>query len=163
MKLKEVSEIYMREKSGKVVCFLVGLLLIAGLTSGVAAVTEDKEEGISSPEKQIDIEGKWGIRILGIRLSAGGNILDLRYKVLDTAKSSLFFDRKTKPYLVSQTNGAKLFVPNDHKLGPLRQTPKNPAANKNYFIFFANPGVVKSGDKVTVVIGDFRAENLIVE
>jgi hypothetical protein len=31
-------------------------------------------------------------------------------------------------------------------------------------MFFANPGrAVRAGDRVTVVIGDFRAEHLIVE
>jgi hypothetical protein len=30
-------------------------------------------------------------------------------------------------------------------------------------MFFGNPGVVKPGNKVSVVIGDFKAENLVVE
>jgi hypothetical protein len=30
-------------------------------------------------------------------------------------------------------------------------------------ILFSNPGRIKSGDKVTVIIGDFRMEELIVE
>jgi hypothetical protein len=35
---------------------------------------------------------------------------------------------------------------------------------RTYFALFANPGrQIEAGDKVTVVIGDFRAEDLIVE
>jgi len=113
--------------------------------------------------EQASIEAKWGIQVLGIRSAAGGTMLDFRYRVLDAEKSVPLFDRKTKPYLIDQTNGARLLVPTAPKLGALRQTPKNPAPNKNYFILFANPGVVQPGNKVTVVVGDFKVENLIVE
>jgi hypothetical protein len=57
-------------------------------------------------------------------------------------------------------------VPSPPKIGPLRQTTRNsgPLAGKTYFIFFANPGKsIKAGDKVTVVIGDFKIENLAVQ
>ncbi|MBI5674690.1 MAG: hypothetical protein HZC48_02520 [Nitrospirae bacterium] len=141
----------------------VTIIILALFLPAIASETGSKEQGISSPAKQVDIKEKWGVQILGIRLAAGGNMLDFRYRVLDTAKASSFFDRKTRPYLINQANGTTLLVPNAHKLGPLRQTPKTPLADKNYFIFFANPGVVKSGDKVTVVVGDFKAENLVVQ
>jgi hypothetical protein len=57
-------------------------------------------------------------------------------------------------------------VPSAGKVGPLRQTVRSgkPEANRNYFILFANPGkYVKPGNKVTVVIGDFKAEDIVVE
>jgi hypothetical protein len=46
----------------------------------------------------------------------------------------------------------------------LRQTTLAPTEGRVYFIMFGNPGgYVKSGDRVTVVIDDFRAEDLVVE
>ncbi|MEW6569797.1 MAG: hypothetical protein AB1390_01280 [Nitrospirota bacterium] len=108
------------------------------------------------------IENEWGIQIDGIRLSAGGYMLDFRYRVIDPEKAQPIFDRKEKPYLIDQASGAKFMVPSPPKVGPLR-TSNPPQADRTYFILFANPGkYVKQGNKVTVVIGDFRAEDLTV-
>jgi hypothetical protein len=49
------------------------------------------------------------------------------------------------------------------KVGLLRSKGK-PEAGRDYFILFGNTGgVVKKGNMVTVVIGDFKVENLVVE
>jgi hypothetical protein len=109
------------------------------------------------------IEEKWGIQIQGIRLSAAGYMLDFRYRVINVEKALPLFNRKIKPYLIDQATGTKTAVPNPPKVGPLR-TSNQPIANRIYFMFFANPGrFIKSGNKVTVVVGDFRAENLTVQ
>ena len=106
---------------------------------------------------------RWGVKVLQIRLSAEGYMLDLRYRVLDAGKAAPLFSRELKPYLIDEATGAKFLVPEPPKVGALRTT-RPPQPGKNYFIIFANPGkYVKKGSKVTVVIGDFRAENLIVE
>ena len=111
----------------------------------------------------VNIEERWGIQILSIRLSANGYMLDFRYRVIAPEKALPLFSREIKPRLIDQATGATFFVPNPPKVGALRTTRK-PEANRNYFILFANPaGYVKKGNKVTVVIGDFKAENLIVE
>lgn len=90
-------------------------------------------------------------------------MLDFRYRVLDPEKAMPLFDRKIKPYLVDEATGAMFVVPEPPKVGALRTTRK-PVPDRNYFIMFANPGkFVKPGNKVTIVIGDFRAENLIVQ
>jgi hypothetical protein len=50
------------------------------------------------------------------------------------------------------------------KLGSFRQTTLRPEAGRTYFVMFANPGrFVKKGSKLTVVIGDFQAQNLVVQ
>jgi len=110
-----------------------------------------------------NFEEKWGIKILSIRLTAGGYMLDFRYRVLDPEKAAPLFDRKIKPYIMDQTSGAKFSVAESPKVGALRQTRK-PEANRNYFMIFANPGkYVKKGNKVTVIADDFKVENLVVE
>jgi hypothetical protein len=113
---------------------------------------------------QSNIEKKWGIQIQGIRLSAADYMLDFRYKIIDPNKAAPLLDRQTKPYLVDQQSGAKLIVPTPPKVGSLRQKSHEPISGKIYFVMFSNPGkLVKKGNKVTVVIGDFKTENLIVE
>ena len=46
----------------------------------------------------------------------------------------------------------------------MRQNTAKLTKGRIYFVLFGNQGQrIKSGSKVTVVIGEFRAENLIVE
>lgn len=124
----------------------------------VAVVQEPKEQ------QEPSLEEKWGIKILSIRQSANGYMLDFRYRVIDPDKASLLLSRKEKPYLIDQVSGARFMVPSAPKVGPLRQTAIKPIADRNYFILFANPGkYVKPGNRVTVVIGEFRVQNLVVE
>jgi hypothetical protein len=109
-----------------------------------------------------NIEEQWGIRILGIRRSAANYMLDFRYRVLDAEKAKPIFHRKTRPYLIDQASGTKLIVFSSPKTGPMRST-DTPKVDRNYFTFFANPGrFIQAGNKVTVVIGDFKVENLVV-
>jgi hypothetical protein len=110
-----------------------------------------------------DAEQRWGVQVQQIRLSAEGLMLDFRYRVVDKDKAAPLFSREIKPYLIDEATGAKFLVPDSPKVGSLRTT-RPPQNEKIYFIIFVNPGrYVKQGNKVTVVIGDFRAENLIVE
>lgn len=114
--------------------------------------------------QQNEIEDKWGIRVLSLRLTSANYMLDFRYHVSDVDKASAIVTRKIKPHIIVERTGRKLLVPVAAKLGPLRQSPKFIKPDKNYFVFFANPGAaVKSGDKVTVVMGDATIKHLVVE
>jgi hypothetical protein len=57
----------------------------------------------------------------------------------------------------------KLVVPQLEKVGKLRQS-STPKAGMTYWMAFSNPTLaVKRGHRVDVVIGSFRANNLVVE
>jgi len=115
-----------------------------------------------SPEEQQKID-KWGIKILSVRPTAAGYMLDLRYRVLNAKKAAVLVNRKTEAYVIVEKDGSKLKVPVTSKLGAIRSTSQYAKENRNYFVFFANPGNhVKSGDKVTLVIGDFKEEHIKV-
>lgn len=111
-----------------------------------------------------DVENPWGVRVIGIRQSAAGYMLDFRFRVLDPQKAAALLDRRVKPVLIVEKNGVHLGVPVSAKIGALRQSAKFAKADKNYFMFFSNPGrKVKVGDRVSVVIGDFKTEQLLVQ
>ena len=147
------------------ICVLIAGFLI-GVFQSVGHATEMETDVLkeTAPKDESGIEEKLGVKILSLRLSANGNMLDFRYRVVDPEQSLPLFDRKNKPYLIDQASGVKCLVPTPAKIGSLRQKPRKPEPNKNYFILFGNPGkLIKQGNKVTVVIGDFKAENLVVE
>jgi hypothetical protein len=115
------------------------------------------------PQSREEFEERLGIRILGIREAASGNMLDLRYRVLDPDKATALTRKGTEIYLLDPESGARLSVPRT-KLGPMRQTAVKPAPDRNYFIFFGNADKrIKAGHKLTLVIDGMKVENLIVE
>lgn len=132
-----------------------------------ACTTMDAAKGSSAEKTKVvltEAEKKYGVQIIGIRRSAANYMLDFRFRILDKDKISMIMDRKVKPELLVEKNGSRLLVPVTSKLGPLRQSGKFAKENKNYFMFFANPAKqVKSGDLVTVTIGDFRKEHIVVQ
>ena len=116
-----------------------------------------------APVKEaLQVSEQWGIEPISLRLTAAGHIIDFRYRVTDPKKALPLFDVRNKPTLIDQASGAKLSVPVAPKVGSLRQKTRKPEAGRIYFILFGNPGVVKAGSKVTLIIGDVKAENLTV-
>ena len=96
-------------------------------------------------------------------MTADGYMVDFRYRVVDAGKAETLFVRENKPYLIDQESQKVLSVPSFGKVGPLR-TSNKPQEGKIYWMFFGNTqGLIKSGSKVTVTIGDFRVENLAVQ
>lgn len=106
-----------------------------------------------------------GIHVEALRLSASGYVLDLRYRVDDPAQAAPLLDGKQRPYLVDG-RGARLGVPTTPLLGSLRQTSRNGKVSPthSYFILFANPArYLHPGDRVTLVVGDVKLPDLVVE
>lgn len=138
-----------------------GCLVGLGLLGWAAAYRSVPAASAAIPSS----EERWGVTIQPIRLSANGYIVDFRYRVLDPDKALPLVDRTTKAYLLHQASGKVLGVPEAPTIGPLRQTTKfgKPQEGGVYFVLFANAGkLVKEGDRVTAVIGDFRAPDLVV-
>ena len=91
-------------------------------------------------------------------------MLDFRFQVADPEKAKPLFDRRIPPYLVDRETGAKVSVPDISKIGPVRPTDRFPEPGKNYFMLFPNPGGrLKRGDRASIVVGDFRTGDLVVE
>lgn len=104
-----------------------------------------------------------GIEVAGLQLSVGGTRIDMRYKVVDSQKAMALTNRMFSATLVT-TDGKTLSLPNTPKGSPLRQDSGSQlVAGRTYANLFPNPGnAVKSGDTVTLRIGNLRAENLVV-
>jgi hypothetical protein len=119
------------------------------------------EPGLTTAEKD------WGIKLYGVRWTAAGYMLELKFRVLDEHKAYPLLKRDISRYLIVEKNGAVLEVPFTQKLGSLKSTVRTANMVKkdhNYIALFANPGQhVQVDDKVTLVIGNFIIENLVVQ
>jgi len=118
-----------------------------------------------SEEKAEELAEEWGVELLGMRLTAANMMLDFRFRVLDADKALPLFDHRIKPYIIADRSQIKLPVPMAAKVGAFRPTNrgKNITSGRNYYMIFGNPDRhVKQGETVTVVIGDFTVESLLV-
>jgi hypothetical protein len=118
-----------------------------------------------TPKEAEELADKWGVKLLGMRLTSAGYMLDFRFRVLDADKALPLFDHRIKPHIVAERSNIKLPVPTATKVGAFRPTNRgnNIKADKTYYMIFGNPDRhVKEGEMVTVVIGDFKVEHLIV-
>jgi hypothetical protein len=105
----------------------------------------------------------WGVDIVGVRPVSSGYMLRFDYKVLDPEKAAALADRKSRAYLIDEASRTALAVPAMEKVGELRQVAPL-EEGRTYFVIFGNPGrLVKHGSRVTLVVGNFRAEGLVVD
>lgn len=104
----------------------------------------------------------WGVEVIGVKPVSSGYMLAFRYRILDPDKAKSLNDRKSKAYLIDEATGTRLAVPALENVGELRSG-ATPVADRNYFMIFGNPGrLVKSGSRVSIVVGNFRVDQLVV-
>ena len=146
------------------------LILLAGCASAPKATTAvPAERAIPPPVAAAPAPGdreEAGIEVVWVRRTAHGHMIDFRYRVTDPEKAKELLNRKrgTAAYLVHEPSGARLGVPDMPKVGALRQSTMEPEAGRVYFMIFdANQLRVAQGDKVTVVFGKYRFDNLTVQ
>jgi hypothetical protein len=105
----------------------------------------------------------WGVDSIGVKAVESGELIKFSYHVLDAEKAKTLNEKTNEPAMFAPAVRAKLVVPSLEKVGQLRQS-STPEAGKTYWMAFSNPGrVVKKGDRVNVVIGQFHIEGLVVE
>jgi hypothetical protein len=146
---------------------LTMVLGAALLLGGCASMEQaDSAQGTEVQAAVPEVQTAYGIRVEGLRLSAAGAMLDFRYRVLDASKAAPLLNGKIQPYLLDESRGAKLGVPDTPVLGRIRQTSRNNniKENRTYFVMFGNPGkAVQSGDKVTLLLGEVKITDLTVQ
>ena len=105
----------------------------------------------------------WGVDSLAVKWVESGEVIRFSYRVLDADKATALNDKKSEPSLIDPRAGVKLVVPSLEQVGQLRQS-ADPEEGKSYWMAFSNKGrLVKRGDRVSVVIGPFRADGLVVD
>ena len=154
-----------RARARLLITFAVLASVVGGASFAYATfiAVEPADTEVRAEASARDLARQWGIEITSIRLTAHNHMIDYRYRVLDADKATELFKRQIKPHLIHQKTGKVLAVPETTKLGPLRNS-NIPQNGKIYWMFFGNAGkLVKAGDKIDVVIGEVKAENLVVE
>jgi hypothetical protein len=143
---------------------LFGAALLASFSNIVAAAGL---EGAPTPRASgavcDDLRDRWGVEIVRLNLTAYGHMVDFRFRVLDPVKAKPLLERNVSAHLIDEATGKALAVPDAPKTGRMRNKGV-PETGRVYFVLFQNQGgLLEKGDRVSVVIGDFRVEGLTVE
>jgi hypothetical protein len=105
----------------------------------------------------------WGVDSLAVKWAESGEVIRFSYRVLDPDHAKVLNDKKFEPSLIDPKAGVKLVVPSLENVGQLRQSIP-PEEGKSYWMVFSNKGrLVKRGDRVNIVIGQFQANGLVVD
>jgi hypothetical protein len=132
----------------KVVAVLKKFLLVACLASFCLSATAKEITAI-------DLAEDWGIEPVHIRVTAGGYMIEFRYKILDTQKALIMSDRQYYPHLQSLKSRARLSVTYGPTVGVLKSNRKFIKEGKHYSAIFSNEGQhLLPGDKVKIEIKD---------
>jgi len=148
------------------------VLATAGIASSAANSTSTPAAGAKHSRYQPDrFAGRagehyrlvFGVEDLSAKWAESGEIIRFSYRVLDAEKAKVLNDKRSEPSLIDPKAGVSLVVPSMEQVGQLRQS-GTPEAGKSYWIAFSNKGrLVKRGDRVSVVIGLFRADGLVID
>ena len=157
-------------------CLVAGSLLGSGWAAdsaskhapysktGPALKKPTRREPIGMTESARKIyELQWGVKGMSAQLAESGQLVRFSYQVTDPSKAAILNDKASSPYLLDEKAHAVLQVPTMEKVGQLRQS-NSPESGKSYWMVFSNKGyIVKPGHQVSVVIGRFRVDKLVVE
>ncbi len=114
-------------------CLLILLLVFAAGSLARAGAQEFR---------LIDLRNDWGIEPVHLRVTAGGYMIEFRYRVIDKDKALILTARKIElmPRLKAMKSNARLAVPFFRTVGFIKSNRKFLKEGKNYTVFFANQG-----------------------
>jgi hypothetical protein len=136
----------------------------AGTGQTAAAASAPRHQSVQYPKRQKNFyQLIWGVDSFAVKYAESGEAIRFSYRVLDPNKAKILNDNKAEPALTDPEVGVRLVIPSLENIGLLRQT-ATPEAGKSYWMVFSNKGrLVRPGHRISVTIGTFRVDNLVVQ
>ncbi|MCB9445210.1 MAG: hypothetical protein H6669_13355 [Ardenticatenaceae bacterium] len=102
------------------------------------------------------IEDQYGVHVSMIAVTMGGGAVDFRFQIVDPDKATNFcYDYENLPVLIVESNGQQI-KPREHTHHV------NYEFGRTYYQLYRNPGgIVKSGTRMTVQIGDLELKHVV--
>jgi hypothetical protein len=104
-----------------------------------------------------ELEQRFGLQVTLIGVTAGGGLVDFRFKIVDEQKARLFLSYQENMPMLIPASG-------DLRLGSHGSHSTEYQAGKVYYMLFGNSnGVVRRGDPVSVAFGNLILESIIAQ
>jgi hypothetical protein len=116
---------------------------------------------LATTPEMVKMIQRFGTQVVGATIK--GPVIDIEFQVIEPEKARPVLFPDTERYLIDAKTGTTLRPPSGPRGGLVRPVRELVGAGR-YVASFTNPGgQVKSGDKVSLVVGDFRVDNVIVK
>lgn len=117
----------------------------------------DRVTVVADPVREL--EERYGIRITLIGITAGGGMIDFRYKVIDADKATNWIkNAELMPHFESETSGVMLNHP-----GGMAHNPTLLPGRVYYMLYGNSGGALQPGDAVAVKFGDLRVGPVVTQ
>jgi len=137
------------------------LVALGVALAGCAASSTDQATPSATTASQVsqpanataaDLEDRFGIQMTLVAVTAGGGLIDIRFRVTDAAKAADLFKPESLPAVIVPDSGVTIKPPEPPDPGKLTD-------GQIYFLLYPNSGgAVKPGSKVILSFGDLRLE-----
>ena len=139
-------------------------LVVAALFVGVLVVRGWRPTSSTSDTSQAmptsaQIEFAYGIRFTGVGVTAGGGMIQIRYQVLDSDKSSVVHAADTAPFVID-AKGVKYADPG--MVGHSHIGKDKTAGSSDYILLANSKGGVTPGSTVTIKVGTLSLSDVPV-
>jgi hypothetical protein len=147
----------------------LALLGLVAVFTGVLLVRNWRAESRSTPStvsaapvmpSSAQIESKYGVRFLGVDITSAGGMIQVRYQVLDSAKTEAIHTAEATPHVIAAdgTDFNLPGMPGHSHIGPVKK------AGTNDYVLLANArGALKPGAIVTIKMGDLELHDVVVD
>ena len=142
------------------VAIILTILLVRGWRPDATNATSNQSQGIAGMPTSAEIEATYGIRFLGVDVTAGGGMIQIRYQVLDSDKVEAVHGTDLAPVVVD-SHGVKYADPG--MVGHSHVGKTQSAGATDYILLADARGGVQHGSVVTIKVGDLELRNVIVE
>ena len=138
--------------------FVAGLF-VRGWRPSSDEPTSPAPVAASAMPTSAEIESTYGVRFTGVDVTAGGGMIQVRYQVIDSAKTEAIHGTELAPYVVD-SHGTKYADPG---MVGHSHVGKTLAAGRTDYILLANAmGGVQHGSTVTIKVGDLELRGVPV-
>ena len=149
-------------RSWTVVAVLCGLMLAAGILVIRGWRPGGESSGAATPgavPSSAEIEATYGVRVVGVDVTAAGGMIQIRYQVLDPDKVDAIHDTSVSPIVVGG-DGTLYDAPGMAGHSHLGRV--GGAGSTNTILLANSRGGVHPGDQVTVRIGELELHHVPV-
>lgn len=136
-----------------------GVLLVRSWGSGSESTTPSRSIELRAMPTSAAIEAKYGVRFIGVEVTSAGGMIQIRYQVLDSAKTQAIHTEEATPTVVDGAGNEYNLpgMPGHAHIGAVK------TAGTTDFVLLANAkGGVKSGVTVTIRIGGLELHGVPV-
>ncbi len=141
------------------VAIVVAVLVARGWRPEATNATARPAIGIATMPVSAEIEATYGVRFIGVDVTAGGGMIQIRYQVLDSAKTEAIHGTELAPVIIDSRGTTYA----DPGMAGHSHVGKTQAAGTTDYILLANAqGGVTAGAVVTIKVGDLELANVPV-